>query len=94
MYSFKTAPDLECYDIGVIALDHGKEALGIEWLKESWERVHESERADNLYILKKLANATAEVGSGEHMSRDARKPVFRVSDQVKQKPACKVTEAG
>ena len=28
------------------------------------------------------------------LSRDERKPVFRVSDQVRHKSACKVTEAG
>ena len=28
-----------------------------------------------------------------YMSRDARKPVFGVSDQVQHKPACTVTEA-
>ena len=29
-----------------------------------------------------------------HMSRDARKPVFRVSNKVRHKPACLVTEKG
>ena len=29
-----------------------------------------------------------------NMSRDARKPVFGVSDQVRHKPACTVSEAG
>ena len=28
----------------------------------------------------------------DHMSRDARKPVFGVSDQVRHKPACTVSE--
>ena len=28
------------------------------------------------------------------MSRDARKPVFRVSDQVRHKPGCTITEDG
>ena len=28
------------------------------------------------------------------MSRDARNPIFGVSDQVRHKPACTVTEAG
>ena len=30
----------------------------------------------------------------DHVSRDARKPVFGVSNQVRNKPACTVTEAG
>ena len=62
-------PELECYDIGVIALDSGKEALGIEWLKEAWDKVPEEEREDNLYILKKLASATAAVRSIACISR-------------------------
>ena len=30
----------------------------------------------------------------DYESRDARKPVFGVSDQVRHKPGCTVTEAG
>ena len=34
-------------------------------------------------------------GDGKYyMSRDARKPVFGVSDQVRHKPACTVTKTG
>ena len=34
-------------------------------------------------------------GSGYHeISRDARKPVFGISDQVRHKPGCTVSEAG
>ena len=29
-----------------------------------------------------------------YMSRDVRKPVFGVSDQVRHKPGCKVTDDG
>ena len=29
-----------------------------------------------------------------HLSRDARKPVFGISDQVRHKPGCTVSEAG
>ena len=31
---------------------------------------------------------------GNHMSSDARKPVFGVSDQVRHKPTCTVSEKG
>ena len=55
----------------------------------------------NLYFYKKWTNICTTLFKQYNlkkdiydMSRDARKPVFGVSDQVRHKPACTVSEAG
>ena len=50
------------------------------------------EQRDNTYAAFKKNPESHFAGFGDIMSLDARKPVFRVSDQVRHKPACTRSE--
>ena len=73
--------------------DESESAEEVGWERYEYRNfTHSGTQVKRKLVLVKKTTKIGELY--QHLSRNARKPVFGVSDQVRHKPACTVTEAG
>ena len=79
---------------GQTGVDVGASCVGCVGRNSSVVTVRNHSAIENIFTLRTVSRSFNSVNRLNEMSRDARKPVFGVSDQVRHKSACAVTEAG